>query len=206
MVEYDPQYVGWYAGILSLFPDGTTDTELFDDDDVHNVLYNSGFSAPKFSNLTRTASRCRPLPFSKRDSGGKEGRTALTAAEKSEVIFCMQVPCCAQREKSHYPVDEDGRVNQTLRCSGRKTRCRTAKMRFGKRSAGLCARSSRAGYQKVIVSPTTAQWKMAGATILTRFLAKETTVLSWHRFDTISPCHAMCNDARNDATPDISLP
>ena len=39
----------WHAETVT-FPDGTTDTELFDDDDVHNVLYNSGFSARKFSN------------------------------------------------------------------------------------------------------------------------------------------------------------
>ena len=49
MVEYDLQYTELARRTVT-FPDGTTDTELFDDDDVHNVLYNSGFSARKFSN------------------------------------------------------------------------------------------------------------------------------------------------------------
>lgn len=64
MVEYDLQYTELARRTVT-FPDGTTDTELFDDDDVHNVLYNSGFSAGSSPIPIRTANglRCRcPLP------------------------------------------------------------------------------------------------------------------------------------------------
>ena len=85
MVEYDLQYTELARRTVT-FPDGTTDTELFDDDDVHNVLYNSGFSARKFSNSNQDSEWFEvPLSVAIRAiQAVKEGRTALTAAEKSE--------------------------------------------------------------------------------------------------------------------------
>ena len=105
MVEYDLQYTELARRTVT-FPDGTTDTELFDDDDVHNVLYNSGFSARKFSNSNQDSEWFEvPLSVAIRAiQAVKEGRTALTAAEKSEgqISFLPQAVPAAPK-KSYYP-------------------------------------------------------------------------------------------------------
>lgn len=103
MVEYDLQYTELARRTVT-FPDGTTDTELFDDDDVHNVLYNSGFSARKFSNSNQDSEWFEvPLSVAIRAiQAVKEGRTALTAAEKSEgqISFLPQAVPAAPKKRA----------------------------------------------------------------------------------------------------------
>lgn len=106
MVEYDLQYTELARRTVT-FPDGTTDTELFDDDDVHNVLYNSGFSARKFSNSNQDSEWFEvPLSVAIRAiQAVKEGRTALDCCRKergADQLSAADCPCCAQKE-SHYP-------------------------------------------------------------------------------------------------------
>ena len=155
MVEYDLQYTELARRTVT-FPDGTTDTELFDDDDVHNVLYNSGFSARKFSNSNQDSEWFEvPLSVAIRAiQAVKEGRTALTAAEKSEgqISFLPQTVPVAPKKRAITLRDEQmDCVNQTLRVFRKENSMLwNCKMRFGK-TVTAYALIKKAGYQKVIV-------------------------------------------------------
>ena len=69
------------------FEDGTEDWTLFRDDDVHNVLYASGYAALKFASGNRDSEWFRVgLPLAKLAiQAVKEGRRALTAEEIASV-------------------------------------------------------------------------------------------------------------------------
>ena len=205
MVEYDLQYTELARRTVT-FPDGTTDTELFDDDDVHNVLYNSGFSARKFSNSNQDSEWFEvPLSVAIRAiQAVKEGRTALTAAEKSEgqIGFLPQAVPAAPRKRAITLRDEQmDCVNQTLRVFRKENSMLwNCKMRFGK-TVTAYALIKKAGYQKVIVvthRPVVEDgWRndfdlIFGEGDNRAFLKKD-------RFDTDSSVYDAAMDARNDA-------
>lgn len=205
MVEYDLQYTELARRTVT-FPDGTTDTELFDDDDVHNVLYNSGFSARKFSNSNQDSEWFEvPLSVAIRAiQAVKEGRTALTAAEKSEgqISFLPQTVPAAPKKRAITLRDEQmDCVNQTLRVFRKENSMLwNCKMRFGK-TVTAYALIKKAGYQKVIVvthRPVVEDgWRddfdlIFGEGDNRAFLKKD-------RFDTDSSVYDAAMDARNDA-------
>ncbi|RHV52012.1 DEAD/DEAH box helicase [Faecalibacterium sp. OM04-11BH] len=205
MVEYDLQYTELARRTVT-FPDGTTDTELFDDDDVHNVLYNSGFSARKFSNSNQDSEWFEvPLSVAIRAiQAVKEGRTALTAAEKSEgqISFLPQTVPAAPKKRAITLRDEQmDCVNQTLRVFRKQNSMLwNCKMRFGK-TVTAYALIKKAGYQKVIVvthRPVVEDgWRndfdlIFGEGDNRAFLKKD-------RFDTDSSVYDAAMDARNDA-------
>ena len=205
MVEYDLQYTELARRTVT-FPDGTTDTELFDDDDVHNVLYNSGFSARKFSNSNQDSEWFEvPLSVAIRAiQAVKEGRTALTAAEKSEgqISFLPQtVPAAPQKRAITLRDEQMDCVNQTLRVFRKENSMLwNCKMRFGK-TVTAYALIKKAGYQKVIVvthRPVVEDgWRndfdlIFGEGDHRAFLKKD-------RFDTDSSVYDAAMDARNDA-------
>lgn len=205
MVEYDLQYTELARRTVT-FPDGTTDTELFDDDDVHNVLYNSGFSARKFSNSNQDSEWFEvPLSVAIRAiQAVKEGRTALTAAEKSEgqISFLPQTVPVAPKKRAITLRDEQmDCVNQTLRVFRKENSMLwNCKMRFGK-TVTAYALIKKAGYQKVIVvthRPVVEDgWRndfdlIFGEGDNRAFLKKD-------RFDTDSSVYDAAMDARNDA-------
>ena len=205
MVEYDLQYTELARRTVT-FPDGTTDTELFDDDDVHNVLYNSGFSARKFSNSNQDSEWFEvPLSVAIRAiQAVKEGRTALTAAEKSEgqISFLPQtVPAVPQKRSITLRDEQMDCVNQTLRVFRKENSMLwNCKMRFGK-TVTAYALIKKAGYQKVIVvthRPVVEDgWRndfdlIFGEGDHRAFLKKD-------RFDTDSSVYDAAMDARNDA-------
>ena len=122
MVEYDLQYTELARRTVT-FPDGTTDTELFDDDDVHNVLYNSGFSARKFSNSNQDSEWFEvPLSVAIRAiQAVKEGRTALTAAEKSEgqiILFIDELHLIVGAGKTDGAMDAGNLLKPMLSAAG----------------------------------------------------------------------------------------
>lgn len=139
MVEYDLQYTELARRTVT-FPDGTTDTELFDDDDVHNVLYNSGFSARKFSNSNQDSEWFEvPLSVAIRAiQAVKEGRTALTAAERvrGRSAFCRRLSLLRpKREPLPCGMSRWTASIRRCGCSARKTRCSgTARCVSAKRS------------------------------------------------------------------------
>ena len=205
MVEYDLQYTELARRTVT-FPDGTTDTELFDDDDVHNVLYNSGFSARKFSNSNQDSEWFEvPLSVAIRAiQAVKEGRTALTAAEKSEgqISFLPQAVPAAPKKRAITLRDEQmDCVNQTLRVFRKENSMLwNCKMRFGK-TVTAYALIKKTGYQKVIVvthRPVVEDgWRndfdlIFGEGDNRAFLKKD-------RFDTDSSVYDAAMDARNDA-------
>ena len=205
MVEYDLQYTELARRTVT-FPDGTTDTELFDDDDVHNVLYNSGFSARKFSNSNQDSEWFEvPLSVAIRAiQAVKEGRTALTAAEKSEgqISFLPQTVPAAPKKRAITLRDEQmDCVNQTLRVFRKENSMLwNCKMRFGK-TVTAYALIKKADYQKVIVvthRPVVEDgWRndfdlIFGEGDNRAFLKKD-------RFDTDSSVYDAAMDARNDA-------
>ena len=205
MVEYDLQYTELARRTVT-FPDGTTDTELFDDDDVHNVLYNSGFSARKFSNSNQDSEWFEvSLSVAIRAiQAVKEGRTALTAAEKSEgqISFLPQTVPVAPKKRAITLRDEQmDCVNQTLRVFRKENSMLwNCKMRFGK-TVTAYALIKKAGYQKVIVvthRPVVEDgWRndfdlIFGEGDNRAFLKKD-------RFDTDSSVYDAAMDARNDA-------
>ena len=157
MVEYDLQYTELARRTVT-FEDGTTDTELFDDDDVHNVLYNSGFSARKFSNSNQDSEWFEvPLSVAIRAiQAVKEGRTALTAAEKSEgqISFLPQTVPAAPKKRAITLRDEQmDCVNQTLRVFRKENSMLwNCKMRFGK-TVTAYALIKKAGGMPVLAHP-----------------------------------------------------
>ena len=205
MVEYDLQYTELARRTVT-FSDGTTDTELFDDDDVHNVLYNSGFSARKFSNSNQDSEWFEvPLSVAIRAiQAVKEGRTALTAAEKSDgqTSFLPQTAPAVPKTKSITLREEQvDCVNRTLTIFRKQNSMLwNCKMRFGK-TVTAYALIKKAGYQKVIVvthRPVVEDgWRndfdlIFGEGDNRAFLKKE-------RFDTDSSVYDAAMDARNDA-------
>ncbi len=205
MVEYDLQYTELARRTVT-FPDGTTDTELFDDDDVHNVLYNSGFSARKFSNSNQDSEWFEvPLSVAIRAiQAVKEGRTALTAAEKSEgqISFLPQAVPTAPKKRTITLRDEQmDCVNQTLRVFRKENSMLwNCKMRFGK-TVTAYALIKKAGYQKVIVvthRPVVEDgWRNDFDLIFSE--GDNRAFLKKDRFDTDSSVYDAAMDARNDA-------
>lgn len=205
MVEYDLQYTELARRTVT-FPDGTTDTELFDDDDVHNVLYNSGFSARKFSNSNQD-SEWFEVPLSvaiHAIQAVKEGRTALTAAEKSEgqISFLPQTVPAAPKKRAITLRDEQmDCVNRTLTIFRKQNSMLwNCKMRFGK-TVTAYALIKKAGYQKVIVvthRPVVEDgWRNDFDLIFGE--GDDRTFLKKDRFDTDSSVYDAAMDVRNDA-------
>lgn len=85
MVAYDLQYTELARKVVT-FSDGEVETSLFRDKRVHEVLYRSGYTSKNFWFSDRTSEWFEvPLSVAIRAiQAVKEGRTALTAAEKSE--------------------------------------------------------------------------------------------------------------------------
>lgn len=102
MVAYDLQYTELARKVVT-FSDGEVETSLFRDKRVHDVLYRSGYTSKNFWFSDRTSEWFEvPLSVAIRAiQAVKEGRTALTAAEKSEgqTSFLPQtVPAAPKRE------------------------------------------------------------------------------------------------------------
>lgn len=205
MVAYDLQYTELARKVVT-FSDGEVETSLFRDKRVHEVLYRSGYTSKNFWFSDRT-SEWFEVPLSvaiHAIQAVKEGRTALTAAEKSEgqIGFLPQTVPAAPKKRAITLRDEQmDCVNQTLRVFRKENSMLwNCKMRFGK-TVTAYALIKKAGYQKVIVvthRPVVEDgWRndfdlIFGEGDNRAFLKKD-------RFDTDSSVYDAAMDARNDA-------
>lgn len=205
MVAYDLQYTELARKVVT-FSDGEVETSLFRDKRVHDVLYRSGYTSKNFWFSDRT-SEWFEVPLSvviRAIQAVKEGRTALTAAEKSEgqISFLPQTVPAAPKKRAITLRDEQmDCVNQTLRVFRKENSMLwNCKMRFGK-TVTAYALIKKAGYQKVIVvthRPVVEDgWRndfdlIFGERDNRAFLKKD-------RFDTDSSVYDAAMDARNDA-------
>lgn len=205
MVAYDLQYTELARKVVT-FSDGEVETSLFRDKRVHEVLYRSGYTSKNFWFSDRTSEWFEvPLSVAIRAiQAVKEGRTALTAAEKSEgqISFLPQTVPAAPKKRAITLRDEQmDCVNQTLRVFRKENSMLwNCKMRFGK-TVTAYALIKKAGYQKVIVvthRPVVEDgWRndfdlIFGEGDNRAFLKKD-------RFDTDSSVYDAAMDARNDA-------
>ena len=205
MVVYDLQYTELARKVVT-FSDGEVETSLFRDKRVHEVLYRSGYTSKNFWFSDRTSEWFEvPLSVAIRAiQAVKEGRTALTAAEKSEgqISFLPQTVPAAPKKRAITLRDEQmDCVNQTLRVFRKENSMLwNCKMRFGK-TVTAYALIKKAGYQKVIVvthRPVVEDgWRndfdlIFGEGDNRAFLKKD-------RFDTDSSVYDAAMDARNDA-------
>lgn len=205
MVAYDLQYTELARKVVT-FSDGEVETSLFRDKRVHDVLYRSGYTSKNFWFSDRTSEWFEvPLSVAIRAiQAVKEGRTALTAAEKSEgqTSFLPQTVPAAPKKRAITLRDEQmDCVNQTLRVFRKENSMLwNCKMRFGK-TVTAYALIKKAGYQKVIVvthRPVVEDgWRndfdlIFGEGDNRAFLKKD-------RFDTDSSVYDAAMDARNDA-------
>lgn len=205
MVAYDLQYTELARKVVT-FSDGEVETSLFRDKRVHEVLYRSGYTSKNFWFSDRTSEWFEvPLSVAIRAiQAVKEGRTALTAAEKSEgqTSFLPQTVPAAPKKRAITLRDEQmDCVNQTLRVFRKENSMLwNCKMRFGK-TVTAYALIKKAGYQKVIVvthRPVVEDgWRndfdlIFGEGDNRAFLKKD-------RFDTDSSVYDAAMDARNDA-------
>lgn len=205
MVAYDLQYTELARKVVT-FSDGEVETSLFRDKRVHEVLYRSGYTSKNFWFSDRT-SEWFEVPLSvaiHAIQAVKDGRTALTAAEKSEgqISFLPQTVPAAPKKRAITLRDEQmDCVNQTLRVFRKENSMLwNCKMRFGK-TVTAYALIKKAGYQKVIVvthRPVVEDgWRndfdlIFGEGDNRAFLKKD-------RFDTDSSVYDAAMDARNDA-------
>ena len=205
MVAYDLQYTELARKVVT-FSDGEVETSLFRDKRVHEVLYRSGYTSKNFWFSDRTSEWFEvPLSVAIRAiQAVKEGRTTLTAAEKSEgqISFLPQTVPAAPKKRAITLRDEQmDCVNQTLRVFRKENSMLwNCKMRFGK-TVTAYALIKKAGYQKVIVvthRPVVEDgWRndfdlIFGEGDNRAFLKKD-------RFDTDSSVYDAAMDARNDA-------
>lgn len=205
MVAYDLQYTELARKVVT-FSDGEVETSLFRDKRVHEVLYRSGYTSKNFWFSDRTSEWFEvPLSVAIRAiQAVKEGRTALTAAEKSEgqISFLPQTVPAAPKKRAITLRDEQmDCVNQTLRVFRKENSMLwNCKMRFGK-TVTAYALVKKANYQKVIVvthRPVVEDgWRndfdlIFGEGDNRAFLKKD-------RFDTDSSVYDAAMDARNDA-------
>lgn len=205
MVKYDLQYTELARRTVT-FADGTTDTELFHDDDVHDVLYNSGFTARKFTSKQDSEWFEVSLPIAIRAiQAVKEGRAALTAAEKSEGqtgFLPLAVPVAPKKKAITLRDEQVDCVNRTLTIFRKQNSMLwNCKMRFGK-TVTAYALIKKAGYQKVIVvthRPVVEDgWRNDFDLIFGE--GDDRTFLKKDRFDTDSSVYDAAMDARNDAS------
>ena len=205
MVAYDLQYTELARKVVT-FSDGEVETSLFRDKRVHEVLYRSGYTSKNFWFSDRT-SEWFEVPLSvaiHAIQAVKEGRTALTAAEKSEgqIGFLPQTVPAAPKKRAITLRDEQmDCVNRTLTIFRKQNSMLwNCKMRFGK-TVTAYALIKKAGYQKVIVvthRPVVEDgWRndfdlIFGEGDNRAFLKKD-------RFDTDSSVYDAAMDARNDA-------
>ena len=205
MVAYDLQYTELARKVVT-FSDGEVETSLFRDKRVHEVLYRSGYTSKNFWFSDRT-SEWFEVPLSvaiHAIQAVKEGRTALTAAEKSEgqIGFLPQTVPAAPKKRAITLRDEQmDCVNRTLTIFRKQNSMLwNCKMRFGK-TVTAYALIKKAGYQKVIVvthRPVVEDgWRndfdlIFGEGDHRAFLKKD-------RFDTDSSVYDAAMDARNDA-------
>lgn len=205
MVAYDLQYTELARKVVT-FSDGEVETSLFRDKRVHDVLYRSGYTSKNFWFSDRTSEWFEvPLSVAIRAiQAVKEGRTALTAAEKNEgqISFLPQTVPAAPKKRAITLRDEQmDCVNQTLRVFRKENSMLwNCKMRFGK-TVTAYALIKKANYQKVIVvthRPVVEDgWRndfdlIFGEGDNRAFLKKD-------RFDTDSSVYDAAMDARNDA-------
>lgn len=205
MVAYDLQYTELARKVVT-FSDGEVETSLFRDKRVHDVLYRSGYTSKNFWFSDRTSEWFEvPLSVAIRAiQAVKEGRTALTAAEKSEgqTSFLPQTVPAAPKKRAITLRDEQvDCVNRTLTIFRKQNSMLwNCKMRFGK-TVTAYALIKKAGYQKVIVvthRPVVEDgWRndfdlIFGEGDNRAFLKKD-------RFDTDSSVYDAAMDARNDA-------
>ena len=155
MVAYDLQYTELARKVVT-FSDGEVETSLFRDKRVHEVLYRSGYTSKNFWFSDRTSEWFEvPLSVAIRAiQAVKEGRTALTAAEKSEgqTSFLPQTVPAAPKKRAITLRDEQvDCVNRTLTIFRKQNSMLwNCKMRFGK-TVTAYALIKKANYQKVIV-------------------------------------------------------
>lgn len=205
MVAYDLQYTELARKVVT-FSDGEVETSLFRDKRVHEVLYRSGYTSKNFWFSDRTSEWFEvPLSVAIRAiQAVKEGRTALTAAEKSEgqTSFLPQTVPAAPKKRAITLRDEQvDCVNRTLTIFRKQNSMLwNFKMRFGK-TVTAYALIKKANYQKVIVvthRPVVEDgWRndfdlIFGEGDNRAFLKKD-------RFDTDSSVYDAAMDARNDA-------
>lgn len=205
MVAYDLQYTELARKVVT-FSDGEVETSLFRDKRVHDVLYRSGYTSKNFWFSDRTSEWFEvPLSVAIRAiQAVKEGRTALTAAEKSEgqTSFLPQTVPAAPKKRAITLRDEQvDCVNRTLTIFRKQNSMLwNCKMRFGK-TVTAYALIKKANYQKVIVvthRPVVEDgWRndfdlIFGEGDNRAFLKKD-------RFDTDSSVYDAAMDARNDA-------
>lgn len=205
MVAYDLQYTELARKVVT-FSDGEVETSLFRDKRVHEVLYRSGYTSKNFWFSDRTSEWFEvPLSVAIRAiQAVKEGRTALTAAEKSEgqTSFLPQTVPAAPKKRAITLRDEQvDCVNRTLTIFRKQNSMLwNCKMRFGK-TVTAYALIKKANYQKVIVvthRPVVEDgWRndfdlIFGEGDNRAFLKKD-------RFDTDSSVYDAAMDARNDA-------
>ena len=205
MVAYDLQYTELARKVVT-FSDGEVETSLFRDKRVHEVLYRSGYTSKNFWFSDRTSEWFEvPLSVAIRAiQAVKEGRTALTAAEKSEgqISFLPQTVPTAPKKRAITLRDEQmDCVNRTLTIFRKQNSMLwNCKMRFGK-TVTAYALVKKANYQKVIVvthRPVVEDgWRndfdlIFGEGDNRAFLKKD-------RFDTDSSVYDAAMDARNDA-------
>ena len=205
MVAYDLQYTELARKVVT-FSDGEVETSLFRDKRVHEVLYRSGYTSKNFWFSDRTSEWFEvPLSVAIRAiQAVKEGRTALTAAEKSEgqIGFLPQTVPAAPKKRAITLRDEQmDCVNQTLRVFRKQNSMLwNCKMRFGK-TVTAYALIKKAGYQKVIVvthRPVVEDgWRNDFDLIFGE--GDDRAFLKKDRFDTDSSVYDAAMDARNDA-------
>ena len=205
MVAYDLQYTELARKVVT-FSDGEVETSLFRDKRVHEVLYRSGYTSKNFWFSDRTSEWFEvPLSVAIRAIRAvKEGRTALTAAEKSEgqIGFLPQTVPAAPKKRAITLRDEQmDCVNRTLTIFRKQNSMLwNCKMRFGK-TVTAYALIRKAGYQKVIVvthRPVVEDgWRNDFDLIFGE--GDDRAFLKKDRFDTDSSVYDAAMDARNDA-------
>ena len=205
MVAYDLQYTELARKVVT-FSDGEVETSLFRDKRVHEVLYRSGYTSKNFWFSDRTSEWFEvPLSVAIRAiQAVKEGRTALTAAEKSEgqISFLPQTVPAAPKKRAITLRDEQmDCVNRTLTIFRKQNSMLwNCKMRFGK-TVTAYALIRKAGYQKVIVvthRPVVEDgWRNDFDLIFGE--GDDRAFLKKDRFDTDSSVYDAAMDARNDA-------
>lgn len=205
MVAYDLQYTELARKVVT-FSDGEVETSLFRDKRVHDVLYRSGYTSKNFWFSDRTSEWFEvPLSVAIRAiQAVKEGRTALTAAEKSEgqTSFLPQTVPAAPKKRAITLRDEQvDCVNRTLTIFRKQNSMLwNCKMRFGK-TVTAYALIKKAGYQKVIVvthRPVVEDgWRNDFDLIFGE--GDDRAFLKKDRFDTDSSVYDAAMDARNDA-------
>lgn len=205
MVAYDLQYTELARKVVT-FSDGEVETSLFRDKRVHEVLYRSGYTSKNFWFSDRTSEWFEvPLSVAIRAiQAVKEGRTALTAAEKSEgqIGFLPQTVPAAPKKRAITLRDEQmDCVNRTLTIFRKQNSMLwNCKMRFGK-TVTAYALIKKAGYQKVIVvthRPVVEDgWRNDFDLIFGE--GDDRAFLKKDRFDTDSSVYDAAMDARNDA-------